>query len=112
MRIWMSALAVAALSLGLYAAEKAPDKLVFEAKTGNVTYDHKKHLDREKGDCKGCHPKLWPQTKAPLNFKAGMHQPAEKAKASCAACHFTGGKAFATKGNCTKCHVKGAAKPA
>ncbi len=93
-------------------AMKAPDKpIVFQAKNGNVTYDHKKHLDREKGDCKVCHPKLFPQSaKAPINFKPGpMHAPAEKAKISCGACHVEGGTAFAVKGNCTKCQVKAGA---
>jgi c(7)-type cytochrome triheme protein len=92
------------------AADKGPDKLVFEAKVGNVTYDHAKHSERAKGDCKVCHDKLWPQSaKAPLNFKAGMHVPAETKKISCGACHTTGGTAFSSKGNCTnsKCHVKG-----
>ncbi|MBZ5552841.1 MAG: hypothetical protein LAO21_08990 [Acidobacteriia bacterium] len=85
---------------------KAPDKIVFEAKPGKVTFDHAKHLEREKNDCKACHDKLFPQSKAPLNFAAGMHKPAEAKKASCAACHVAGGKAFESKGNCNKCHVK------
>lgn len=88
------------------AAAKAPATLVFEAKMGKVTFDHAKHLEREKGDCKACHDKLFPQSKAPLNFAAGMHKPAEAKKASCAACHTAGGKAFESKGNCNKCHVK------
>lgn len=89
---------------------KAPDKTVFKAKTGDVTYDHKKHADREKGKCETCHPKLFPQSKAPINFKAALHKTAEAAKSSCAACHVAGGTAFVTKGNCNKCHVKAAAK--
>ncbi len=98
--------------LGMLAQEKkAPAKLVFEAKTGNVTYDHAAHAKREKEDCKTCHPSLWPQAKAPLNFKGGvMHATAEAKKTSCGFCHVAGGKAFAVKGACTKCHVKGAAK--
>jgi len=92
--------------------KKAPPKLTFTAKTGNVTYDHAAHAKREKNDCKVCHDKVWPQdAKAPLNFKAAMHKTAETAKTSCAVCHFEGGKSFASKGNCAKCHVKaGAAK--
>jgi c(7)-type cytochrome triheme protein len=73
---------------------------------GNVTFLHAKHQEREK-DCKACHDKLFPQSKAPLNFKAGMHKVAEKKKSSCAGCHVAGGKAFESKGNCNKCHVKG-----
>ncbi len=93
---------------GLAVQKKTPPvKIVFKAKTGNVTYDHAKHLEREKNDCKVCHDKLFPQSQAPINWKAGMHKPAEKAKTSCGACHSPGGKAFVTTGNCAKCHVKG-----
>lgn len=102
-----------ALSLCLLAAaalqaqsKKAPASLTFEAKMGNVTFDHAKHSEREKGDCKVCHDQLWPQSKAPLNWKAGMHKPAESAHKSCGACHYPGGKAFGVAGNCKKCHVK------
>ena len=96
--------------LGVLAQEKKPPlKLVFEAKNGNVTFDHAAHLKREKNDCKVCHDKLFKQEKAPLNFKAGMHKPAEAAHTSCGGCHTPGGAAFETKGNCNKCHVKAAA---
>jgi c(7)-type cytochrome triheme protein len=92
------------------AADKPPEKLVFPTKMGNVTYDHAKHLERAKSDCKVCHDKLFQQSaKAPLNYKPVMHKTAETGKISCGACHVTGGAAFATAGNCTnnKCHVKG-----
>ena len=87
-------------------AADAPKSLVFESKMGNVTFDHTKHVERAKNDCKACHDKLFPQSKAPLNYKAGMHKPAEKAMTSCAGCHHAGGQAFEAKGNCNKCHVK------
>jgi c(7)-type cytochrome triheme protein len=90
----------------LTGAETAPDKLVFESKMGTVTFDHAKHVEREKTECTNCHDKLFPQSKAPLNFKAGMHKQAEAKKESCAGCHHEGGSAFATKGNCKSCHVK------
>ena len=91
---------------------QAPAKLVFETKMGKVTYDHAAHLKRAKGDCKVCHDKLFQQSaKAPLNYKPGMHKPAEANKTACAACHVAGGMAFATAGNCAKCHVKAAATP-
>ena len=90
---------------GLRAAD-APDKLTFESKMGNVTFDHAKHVEREGGECTTCHDKLFPQSRAPLNFKTGMHKPAEAKKASCAGCHHPGGKAFESKGNCKNCHVK------
>jgi c(7)-type cytochrome triheme protein len=98
---------VAAL-LGI-AADKPPEKLVFESKMGNVTFQHAKHAERVKNDCAACHPKLFQQSaKAPLNYKP-VHKTAETKKTSCGACHVTGGTAFATAGNCTnsKCHVKG-----
>jgi c(7)-type cytochrome triheme protein len=90
----------------------APPKMVFKAKTGDVTFDHAAHSKREKDECKVCHPSLWPEdAKAPLNYKAAMHKTAETKKTSCGSCHHPGGKAFETKGNCTtKCHVKGGAK--
>ena len=105
----LAALFIAFSFTGLAEEKKAADKLVFQAKMGNVTFDHAKHTERAKGDCKVCHDKLWPQdAKAPLNFKAGMHKVAEKGKTSCATCHVAGGASFVSTGNCAKCHVKGA----
>jgi c(7)-type cytochrome triheme protein len=88
--------------------KKPPAKLVFNAKNGNVTYDHTAHAKREKNECKTCHPSLFAQdAKAALSWKTAMHKPAETAKTSCGFCHHPGGAAFETKGNCTsKCHVK------
>jgi len=111
MRTLTSLLLVFAVAAGVGAllAQKAPpEKLVFQSKMGNVTFDHAAHLKREKADCKTCHDKLFQQSSsAPLNFKANMHKTAEDAKTSCGACHVAGGAAFETKGNCAKCHVKG-----
>lgn len=88
-------------------AQKPPDKLQFASKMGTVTFDHAAHVTRAKNDCAACHTKLFPEdAKAPLNFKASAHIPAEAAKTSCAGCHAPGGAAFETKGNCAKCHVK------
>lgn len=89
----------------------APAKhIVFETKQGKVAFSHTSHVKAAKGDCKVCHDKLFPQdAKAPLNFKAGMHKPAEQKGTSCGACHKAGGTAFESKGNCVKCHVKAAA---
>jgi c(7)-type cytochrome triheme protein len=85
-----------------------PAKLTFQAKNGNVSFNHAEHAKREKNECKTCHPAPWPQdAKAPLKWKAGMHKTAETAKTSCGVCHRPGGSAFASQGNCTKCHVKG-----
>jgi c(7)-type cytochrome triheme protein len=98
----------AAAGIGSLLAQKtpAPDKLVFDSKMGNVTFDHAAHVKRSKGDCMTCHDKLFPQSKAALNFKANMHKTAEDAKTSCGACHVAGGASFEVKGNCAKCHVK------
>ncbi|MCE5307570.1 MAG: hypothetical protein LLG20_07995 [Acidobacteriales bacterium] len=96
---------------GTFAQEKkaAPQKMVFAAKNGNVTFNHAAHVKRAKEDCKTCHPKLWPQAKGPLNYKVGVHKPAEAKKISCGACHNAAGPAFESKGNCAKkCHVKAA----
>jgi len=95
-------------TLALHAQEKkAPEKLTFAAKNGNVTFNHAAHVKAAKGDCKTCHDKLFKEdAKAPLNFKTGMHKPAEAEKTSCGACHHSDGAAFETKGNCAKCHVK------
>jgi c(7)-type cytochrome triheme protein len=97
---------------GLFAqpSKDAPAKLVFTARNGNITFDHAAHAKRAKDVCATCHPKFWAQAKGDLKFKAGMHKPAEAAKTSCGACHHAGGAAFETKGNCTKCHVRAAAK--
>lgn len=93
---------------GVAAADKEPPETIeFESKMlGNVTFNHVKHIEREGNDCTVCHDKLFPQSREPINFKAGMHKPAEAKKESCAACHVAGGKAFETKGNCKNCHVK------
>jgi len=87
-------------------AAEAPAKIVFESKMGNVTFDHAAHSKRVKEDCKVCHDKLFPQSRAPLNYKEGMHKPAEAKRISCGACHRPGGEAFQSQGNCNRCHVK------
>jgi len=87
--------------------KKAPDKLSFTTKNGNVAFNHTEHVAKAKGDCKTCHDSLFKEdSTAPLNYKAGMHKPAEAAKAACGACHNPAGPAFESKGNCAKCHVK------
>lgn len=113
MRYLLAISIAAAIAIGIGAGQqkKAAPKLTFKTKFGPVVYDHEAHAKREKDDCKVCHDKIWPQSAtAPLNFKGGaMHKTAETAKSSCATCHHPGGKAFAVKGSCNKCHVKGKA---
>lgn len=114
MRKFIAALLPLTFACGalLAAEEKASEKIVFETKNGNVTFLHQKHSEREKEKCKACHDKLWPQKKGtPLNYKAGVHKVAETKGVSCGACHAPKpkGTSFESKGNCAKCHVKGAA---
>ena len=111
MRIFFSCLiALSFLSaFGVFAQgnKKAPAKLIFMAKNGNVTFDHSAHVMRAKGDCKTCHDSLFPQDgKAALNFKPNIHKTAEKDMTSCGSCHRAGGTSFESKGNCNKCHMK------
>lgn len=109
MRLLITILVFIGLAGGLILAQdkKAPDKLVFASKMGNVTFDHAAHVKRANNDCKACHVKLFEESaKAPLNFKAAVHKTAETAQTSCGACHHPAGAAFESKGNCNKCHVK------
>ncbi len=96
----------------MFAEEKKaepPKPITFETKMGTVTFDHAKHLAAVGGDCKTCHPAIFPESKADVGYKAAMHKTAETEKKSCGACHHAGGKAFESKGNCQRCHVKKAA---
>jgi c(7)-type cytochrome triheme protein len=87
-------------------AAAPPDTILFEASNGNVTFDHKKHYERDGGDCSVCHPKVFPQSRAPLNYKKASHRASEASLTSCAHCHAVGGTSFAADSNCLKCHVK------
>jgi len=109
--ITVGAMIAFVLATGAILAEdkKLPEKITYEAKLGPVTFDHAKHVEVVKTDCKACHDAIFPQAKAPLSYKESMHKKAETEKKSCGACHVAGGKAFESKGNCQKCHVK---KPA
>lgn len=105
MRLFAATLFGVCLAAGVMAQQ---EKIVFQAKNGNVTFDHAAHVKSAGNDCAACHDKLFPKSNtAPINFKANIHKTAEAAMTSCGACHHPGGKAFETKGNCGKCHVKG-----
>ena len=41
-----------AFAFNLLMAQKAPDKIVFNAKNGNVTFDHAAHAKFAKNDCR------------------------------------------------------------
>jgi c(7)-type cytochrome triheme protein len=86
--------------------KEAPAQIVYEAKNGPVTFDHAKHVEAAKKDCKACHPGIFAQARGDLGYKGGMHKKAEADKTSCGACHHPGGASFESKGNCAKCHQK------
>lgn len=81
-----------------------PDTMVFENKYGQVTFTHKLHYERVKGDCTVCHTKIFPQSRAPINYGKALHRVAEANETACAACHRVGGTSFAADSNCVKCH--------
>jgi c(7)-type cytochrome triheme protein len=108
--VLLATILLSSASTALAQEKQPPAKLVFKSKMGDVPFDHAAHVKHAKGDCKTCHPKLWPQdANAPLNYKAAMHKTAEAQKTSCGTCHHPGGASFESKANCNKCHVKGAA---
>lgn len=74
------------------------------ARDGNVTFTHQKHIDRANGDCSTCHPKIFTQSREPINYGKALHRAAEAKRNACAACHAIGGSAFAADSNCPKCH--------
>jgi c(7)-type cytochrome triheme protein len=77
----------------------------FETSLGTATFNHAQHVNLAKGNCTSCHNNLFPMAKADLNYRAGLHKAAESARSSCAGCHFPGGSAFASEGNCQRCHT-------
>lgn len=88
-----------------------PETILIQSPYGNVNFTHKKHYDRVNGDCSTCHPKVFPQSRAPLNYKKALHRASEASRNSCAYCHAIGGSSFAADSNCTKCHVREYPKP-
>jgi len=52
--------------------------------------------------CDGCHPAIFEQKKGTAQIKLADHEAGQK---FCFACH-NGKKAWATKDNCNKCHIK------
>ncbi len=98
MRIAFAFFVAGMLGFGADRLPKQPESLVFPSKSGKVVFNHAAHLARQNGSCVFCHPKLWPQSvKAPV--RSGV---------TCGACHLRGGRAFAMKGNCGRCHEGGA----
>jgi c(7)-type cytochrome triheme protein len=83
-----------------------PETILFEAKNGNVTFTHRKHYERVNNKCDTCHPKIFPQSREPINYKKANHRVAEAMYMSCGTCHAVGASSFAADSNCQKCHVK------
>lgn len=82
-----------ALTLAFAVSALAADMVVFPAKNGNVTFNHKAHQERLK-DCTLCHGEGAP---------AKIAIDKDKAHALCRGCH-TEKKAGPTK--CGECHKK------
>jgi c(7)-type cytochrome triheme protein len=81
-----------------------PDTIVFDNKYGPVRFNHKLHYERVKSDCTTCHFKIFPQSRAPINYGKALHRAAEASETACASCHRVGGTSFAADSNCVKCH--------
>ena len=81
-----------------------PDTIVFDNKYGQSMFTHKLHYERVQGDCTVCHTKIFPQSRAAINYGKALHRAAEANETACAACHRVGGTAFAADSNCVKCH--------
>ena len=81
-----------------------PDTIVFDNKYGKSRSPTSCTIERVKGDCTVCHTKIFPQSRAPLNYGKALHRVAEAEGTSCAYCHRVGGTSFAADSNCVKCH--------
>jgi c(7)-type cytochrome triheme protein len=81
-----------------------PDTIVFDNKYGKATFTHKLHYERVNGDCTVCHTKIFPQSRAPINYGKAQHRVAEAEGTACAFCHRVGGTSFAADSHCVKCH--------
>lgn len=90
----MKKVAIALVAVIAFAgAAVAADTMTLPAKNGNITFNHKKHQEIVKGDCKACHEK------GPGKIEGFGKDFAHK---TCKGCHEkTGGP---TK--CGECHKK------
>ena len=90
----MKKIAIAMISVVAFAgAAFAADVIEFPAKNGKVTFNHKAHQEKAKGDCKACHEK------APGKIEGFGKDIAHK---TCKGCHEKQGGP--TK--CGECHKK------
>jgi opacity protein-like surface antigen len=76
-----------------YAADAGAPTLTFDTKNGKVTFAHKAHQDKLKGDCKTCHAdgkggKIAGWSKdAAHNLCKKCHETQKKGPTKCAECH-------------------------
>jgi c(7)-type cytochrome triheme protein len=94
--------ALAILAIVGAAMAVAPGKTSeWDTSMGKVTFDGKTHADAGL-KCTDCHPKVFQMKAGGFDATMPDHNANEK---YCWTCH-DGTKAFETKGNCAKCHVK------
>ena len=99
-RVWILSLGALLLSSGISFGRIAGGDIVFAPnKAKGVTFSHDFHVKDLNLTCQKCHPGLYisKERDKPVTM-AEMNQ-----ARSCGACH-NGKEAFATKGNCSKCH--------
>lgn len=94
-KIFAGLVAAVVFSVGVAAAAESPATITFDTKNGKVTFPHKAHQDRLKGDCTKCHV-----TKDGGKIE-GFNK--DKAHGLCRKCHETEKKG-PTK--CVDCHKK------
>ena len=68
-----------------------PETIVFDNKYGKSTFTHKLHYERVNGDCTVCHNKIFPQSRAPINYGKAQHRVAEAEGTACALLPSRGG---------------------
>ncbi len=91
----LAAVVLCGMAMIIAQDKKPPEKIAFPSSKGETTFLHAKHIERENGNCKNCHDKLWPQTNEPLKNSFGCHT-----------CHKANGKAYNAmdNANCKRCH--------
>jgi hypothetical protein len=91
--------AAVVLSAGVAVAAEPPASITLPAKPGAVTFNHKAHGERVKGDCKHCHAAV---TGGKIEgFSASVNK--DKAHGLCHECHKKEGKG---PQKCADCHKK------
>lgn len=75
----------------------AKDVIELNASNGKIAFDHKKHKELLKNNCKACHPAPFPMKEEKLGMAKG-HK-------GCGDCHAKG-NGPKTTASCTSCHKK------